>query len=139
MYLINKQKKKRFLPDIYAQGQKLKNVDECRQRVILKRCAMYQNIKILPSDIFRNSLTLKAFKKYFLSLYCMLVPVQQDFLKTYRLLHKQALKSLDRKSPQYHQCTILDKYKLFSFFGLILHSNVRLVHEIIHDAAHPLL
>lgn len=58
-------------------------------------------------------------------------------MKSIASLYKQALKVLDRRPSQFHHCAILDKYNLLSFDNIILYSDVRLVHKIIHNSAPP--
>ena len=93
----------------------------------------------------RNSLTTQAAKTYLHAvilpyiLYCVSSWSQADktTLNPIRSLYNQALKVMDRKPRRYHHCHILEKHKLLSLDNLIIYSNIRLVHKIIHGAAPP--
>ena len=78
-----------------------------------------------------------AFKRYINKMCHVMKYIMVDFRHIRNLLHKQALKVLDRKSRQYHHCDILVQYKMLNFGNSTLYSDVCLVHMIIHNAAPP--
>ena len=155
MFFSNKQRKM-ALPNIYVNGQLIKNVNEFKYLGVtldstltfkshIKKMSQKLKYNLLNFKHIRNSLTVEASKTYFNAMilaychYCMSCWSQAStsVLKPIRSLHKQALKILDRKSRQYHHCGILNKYKMLSFDTLMLYSDVRLVYKIIHNAAPP--
>lgn len=58
-------------------------------------------------------------------------------LKSIQILHKQALKILDKKPKSYHHCTILTKHDLLSWDNLIKFSDACLVFKVLHGLAPP--
>ncbi len=53
--------------------------------------------------------------------------------KALESLHKQALKTLDKKPFRFHHCHILKKYKLLSGENLIIYKNICLVYRILNS------
>ena len=93
----------------------------------------------------RNSLTLHASNIYLTAMilshlsYCMSSWSQAGTTTQRPLesLYKTTLKIHDKKSRHYHHCNVLNKYNMLNFENLILHSNLCLIHKIIHNAAPP--
>lgn len=155
MYFSNTQRNM-FFPNIYVNGQMIKNVNEFKYLGVIldpnltfkshiKKMSHVLKYNLSNFRHIRNSLTVEASKIYFNAMilsyfhYCISCWSQasKSVLKPIRSLHKQALKILDRKSRQYHHCDILNKYKMLSFDNLMLYSDVRLVYKIIHNTAPP--
>ncbi len=56
-------------------------------------------------------------------------------IKPLESLYKQTLKTLDRKSMQFHHCRILQNHHLLSFENIKLFSNLCLLFKILNDLA----
>uniref|UniRef100_A0A3Q3LKN7 Reverse transcriptase domain-containing protein n=1 Tax=Labrus bergylta TaxID=56723 RepID=A0A3Q3LKN7_9LABR len=128
MYFVNKHKNMVF-PNIIVGGQMIKKVDEFKYLGVtldhnltfkshIKKMCHKVKYNIANFRHIRNSLTVEASKMYLNAMifscfhYCISCWSQANktVLKPIRSLHKQALKTLDRKPQQYHHCDILDKY-----------------------------
>jgi len=58
-------------------------------------------------------------------------------LKSIHILHKQTLKTLDKKTKSHHHCNILTKHHILSWENLIKFTDVCLVFKIVHGMAPP--
>lgn len=93
----------------------------------------------------RNALSIEAAKSYLNAmilshtLYCISSwsQVIKTALNPVRSQYNQSLKILDKKHRRHHHCDLLSKYKMLSLDNLIMFSNIRLMHKIIHNAAPP--
>ncbi len=59
-------------------------------------------------------------------------------LKPLESLYKQSLKTLDKKSVQFHHCSILKKYNLLSWDNLIKYVHICLLFKTVNSLFTPL-
>ncbi len=83
----------------------------------------------LPIDIAR--IFMHAKKNSHLS-YCLTCWGQagETIIKPLKSLYKQTLKTLDKKSNQYHHCRVLEKYNFLSFDNFRLFWNLCMVYKM---------
>ncbi len=72
--------------------------------------------------------------------YCLTTWSQASIttLKPLEFLYKQSLKTLDKKSVQFHHCSILKKYNLLSWDNLIKYVHICLLFKTMHSLSSPL-
>ncbi len=72
--------------------------------------------------------------------YCLTTWSQASIttLKPLESLYKQSLKTLDKKSVQFHHCSILKKYNLLSWDNLIKYVHICLLFKTMHSLSSPL-
>ena len=58
-------------------------------------------------------------------------------LKPLCTLYKQAVKVLDKKTRNYHHCTIIKKYNLLTFDSFLCFADMCLMYKLTHDLAPP--
>ncbi len=72
--------------------------------------------------------------------YCLTTWSQASIttLKPLESLYKQSLKTLDKKSVQFHHCSILKKYNLLSWDNLMKYVHICLLFKTMHSLSSPL-
>ncbi len=63
----------------------------------------------------------------------------ETVIKPLKSLYKQTLKTLDKKSHQYHHCRVLEKYNFLSFDNFRLFWNLCMVYKILNGLAPSIL
>ena len=155
MFFTNRCKLKSY-PDIVVNGQKIKHVEQFKYLGVtldptlsfkghVKKLSNTLKYNLANFRYIRNSLTLEASSTYLNAmikphfLYCVTSWSQacKTVTKPLELLYKSSLKIHAKKPRHYHHCHVLAKYDILSFENLIIHSNVCLLHKIIHNAYAP--
>ncbi len=92
----------------------------------------------LPIDIARIFMHATIFSHLSYCLTCW-GQAGETIIKPLKSLYKQTLKTLDKKSNQYHHCRVLEKYNFLSFDNFRLFRNLCMVYKMLNGLAPSIL
>ncbi len=154
---ITKTKNLSVVPDVFVSGERLQVVSEYKYLGVLidsklsfkaqvKKVCNRVRFSLSNFRFIRDYMSSDAALMYMHSMiishitYCLTTWSQASIttLKPLESLYKQSLKTLDKKSVQFHHCSILKKYNLLSWDNLIKYVHICLPFKTMHSLSSPL-
>ncbi len=154
---ITKTKNLSVVPDVSVSGERLQVVSEYKYlgvlidsklsfKVQVKKVCNRVRFSLSNFRFIRDYMSSDAALMYMHSMiishitYCLTTWSQASIttLKPLESLYKQSLKTLDKKSVQFHHCSILKKYNFLSWDNLIKYVHICLLFKTMHSLSSPL-
>ncbi len=151
---ITKTKNLSVVPDVFLSGERLQVVSEYKYLGVLIdsklsfKAQVCNRVRFSLSNFrfIHDYMSSDAALMYMHSMiishitYCLTTWSQASIttLKPLESLYKQSLKTLDKKSVQFHHCSILKKYNLLSWDNLIKYVHICLLFKTMHSLSSPL-
>ncbi len=154
---ITKTKNLSVVPDVFVSGERLQVVSEYKYLGVLidsklsfkaqvKKVCNRVRFSLSNFRFIRDYMSSDAALIYMHSMiishitYCLTTWSHASIttLKPLESLYKQSLKTLDKKSVQFHHCSILKKYNLLSWDNLIKYVHICLLFKTMNSLISPL-